>query len=125
VIIGNILLKIGVMLMGTNQPFRTSASWDQATQMLDASFPLAQGSHKTAIAYLVHFEHLAVFHADGSITALRQPSQFIEAGGNPEAPQSILLEQQGIQVEIEPASRSTCAKGQTPQHRLQLLTTLK
>lgn len=110
--------------MGTNQPFRTSASWDQAIEMLDLTFPLMEGSHGTVAAYLVHFEHLAIIMADGSVTALRHPAQFIEAGGNPEAPQSILLEQHGIQVEIEPATRRVSSTGSTAQHRLQLLTRL-
>lgn len=110
--------------MGMNQPFRTSASWNQAIHMLDATFPLAEGSHGNATAYLVHFEQLAVFLADGSVTTLRHPSQFIDADGDPQAPESILLEQQGIQVEIEPLGRQASANGQCPQHRLQLLTTL-
>ncbi|MGQ7844248.1 hypothetical protein ACUNV4_07225 [Granulosicoccus sp. 3-233] len=110
--------------MGTQQSFRTSTSWDQAVSMLDLSFPLADGSHGSVAAYLLHFDHLAAIMVDGSVTALRRPAQFIEASGNPEAPQSILLEQQGIQVEIETVTRKVTATTDDPQHRLQLLTTL-
>lgn len=108
--------------MGMNQHFRTSASWDQAIGFLDQKFPLAEGSHGSATAYLVYFDHLLVIQADGTSTGLSQPSQFIEAGGNEEAPQSILLEHEGIQVEIEPAQTSgpQCAHG--CNHRMQLLT---
>ncbi|ASJ72527.1 hypothetical protein [Granulosicoccus antarcticus] len=110
--------------MGTNQPFRTSASWEQSVDMLDSTFPLSQGSHGTAIAYLVHFEHLVVIQADGTTTSLKTPSQFLDAGGNPEAPQSILLGNHGIQVEIEPATRKVTASDACPKHRMQLLTSL-
>lgn len=110
--------------MGMSQPFRTTASWDDATQMLDTTFPLMEGSHGTVSAYLMHFDHLVAIQADGSVTSLRQPSQFIEAGGNPECPQSIILKHQGILVDIEPATRTASTSGKGPRHRLQLLTTL-
>lgn len=108
--------------MGMNQPFRSSASWNEAVQLLDSAFPLHNGSHGSAQAYLVHFDHLVVIQADGSATALKHPAQFIEAGGNPEAPQSILLEQQGVQVEIEPARCSASVQPRNAGHRMQLLT---
>jgi malate synthase len=110
--------------MGSNQPFRTTASWDQSIDMLDATFPLTSGSHGTAAGYLVQFDHLVVIQADGTATSLRNPSQFLDAGGNPEAPQSILLEHLGIQVEIEPGTRKASATEACPGHRMQLLTTL-
>lgn len=109
--------------MGTNQPFRTSASWDQAIKMLDSMFPLQQGSHGSVKGYMMHFDHLVMIQADGSATALKRPSQFVEAGGNYEAPSSILLEQDGMQVEIEPASQSAAVTGCCSGHRMQLLTT--
>jgi len=111
--------------MGMNQSFKTSATWDQAINFLDQSFPLTEGSHATAQAYLVYFDHLLVIQADGSTTGLSRPSQFVEAGGNEEAPQSILLEQNGLQVEIEPAQK--CADGTSahPAHRMQLLTRME
>ncbi len=110
--------------MGTQQSFRTTTSWDQAIPMLDTGFPLACGSHADVAAYLVHFQHLAAILTDGSVTALRHPGQFIDMEGNPEAPESILLEQNGIQVEIEPRSHSASSTTTGPQHRLQLLTML-
>jgi len=111
--------------MGMNQHFRTSASWDQAIDLLDHSFPLAHGSHSTASAYLVYFDHLLVIQSDGSTTGLSSPSQFVEAGGNEEAPQSILLENHGLQVEIEPAYPCANNRAAQPQHRMQLLTQLQ
>lgn len=110
--------------MGMKQHFRTSANWDQAINLLDHSFPLAQGSHSTASAYLVYFDHLLVIQADGSTTGLSTPSQFVEAGGNAEAPQSILLDNHGLQVEIEPAQSCASNRSAQPRHRMQLLTQL-
>lgn len=110
--------------MGMNQHFRTTASWDQAITLLDHSFPLAQGSHRTAAAYLVYFEHLLVIQADGTTTGLCRPSQFVEAGGDEQSPQSILLEHNGLQVEIEPAQHCANNDHVQPLHRMQLLTQL-
>ena len=108
--------------MGMTQQFKTSASWDQAISFLDHSFPLAEGSHALAKAYLVYFDHLLVIQADGSATGLSSPSQFLEAGGNEESPQSILLQSNGLQVEIEPDQACANAQGSMPNHRMQLLT---
>lgn len=108
--------------MGMNQQFRTTTSWDQAIDMLDHSFPLSEGSHATAVAYLSYFDHLLVIQADGSATGLAKPSQFVEASGLEEAPCCILLEHNGLQVEIEPG-RQCAVQGQTHAgHRMQLLT---
>ncbi len=108
--------------MGMNQHFRTNANWDQAVSLLDHSFPLAQGSHSTATAYLVYFDHLLVIQADGTTCGLIKPSQFVSAGGHEESPRSILLEHKGIQVEIEPAQHCACDRREQPGHRMQLLT---
>lgn len=108
--------------MGMNQHFRTTANWDQAISFLDKSFPLAEGSHAAATAYLVYFDHLLIIRADGSTTGLSSPSQFVEAGGNEESPQSILLENNGLQVEIEPDQAGAKRPGVMPNHRMQLLT---
>ncbi|MBX2886020.1 MAG: hypothetical protein KTR32_39055 [Granulosicoccus sp.] len=109
--------------MGTNQPFRTSASWDQAIKMLDSLFPLTHGSHGSVKGYWMHFDHLVMVQTDGSTTSLKKPSQFIEAGGNWAAPTSILLEHDGMQVEIEPSTASASVSGICAGHRMQLLTT--
>ena len=110
--------------MGINQQFRTSASWDQAVNLLDHSFPLVQGSHRTASTYLVYFDHLLVIQADGSTTGLSNPSQFVEAEGDGEAPESILLDNHGLQVEIEPSQATAGNPHRQPRHRMQLLTQL-
>ena len=111
-------------IMGIRQPFRTSANWDQAISLLDTLFPLTQGSHGTVKGYLMHFDHLVVIQANGDTCALQNPSQFVQAGGDYDAPTSIFLEQDGLQVEIEPACNSASVTGCNNGHRMQLLTTI-
>jgi len=108
--------------MGMNQQFRTTASWDQAIDLLDHSFPLTQGSHRTVASYLSYFDHLVAIQTDGTSTGLVRPSQFVESSGIDGAPDCIRLEHNGLQVEIEPARKKAGANQSNPEHRLQLLT---
>ena len=108
--------------MGMRQPTDLDTSWEQAASLLDDTFPLARGSHRDAAEYLLQLDHLLVILADGACTGLARPGQFVEAGGNAEAPQSILLEHEGLQVEIEPCNRAARAAGRCREHRAQLLT---
>ncbi len=111
--------------MGTTQPFRTTADWDQAISLLDTLFPLSSGSHGTVKGYLLQFDHLVCIQENGDSTCLRHPSQFIEAGGNAEAPTCIVLGQNGIEVEIEPAMHKASVSECSNAHRMQLLTFLE
>lgn len=106
--------------MGMSQTFE-DAGWSEAATVLDERFALATGSHGDAVDYLVQLDHLLVILADGRCTGLARPGQFVEAGGNPEAPQSILLERDGVRVEIEPCSRGARAAGLCREHRLRLI----
>ncbi|MGQ7847595.1 hypothetical protein ACUNV4_24095 [Granulosicoccus sp. 3-233] len=108
--------------MGMNQHFRTTASWDQAINLLDHSFPLTEGSHGNVTAYLTYFDHLVAIQADGTSTGLAHPSQFVEASGLEDAPSCIRLEHKGLQVEIEPGRRQAGSDQDVPEHRMQLLT---
>lgn len=111
--------------MGMNQHFRSSASWDDAVNLLDHSFPLVEGSHRTATAYLVYFDHLLVIQPDGTATGLRTPSQFIEADGNEASPHYILLDNHGLQVEIETERANSSDHADQSGYRMQLLTQLQ
>ena len=111
--------------MGMIRSTGFDTSWTRAAELLDATFPLASGSHGEAAEYLVHGEHLLVILPDGTCTGLARAGQFVEAGGHPEAPRSILLEHEGLQVEIEPCTRRAAAAGLCREHRLQLLTALE
>jgi len=111
--------------MGTNQPFRTSADWDQAVSLLDTLFPLNSGSHSTVKGYFLQFDHLVCIQDNGESTCLKHPSQFVDAGGNTEAPTCIVLSQGGIEVEIEPALHKATVSECSNGHRMQLLTAIE
>lgn len=107
--------------MGVLQHFRSSTPWNQAVKLLDQSFPLADGSHSEATAYLCYFDHLLVIKNDGTTTGLAKPSQFTHASGIEEAPCCVHLEQNGLQIEIEPGA-GCAVNGNSDAHRMQLLT---
>lgn len=112
--------------MGMTQQFPAMAEstndFDRTVDFLDHNFPLGEGSHSTAASYLVYFDHLLVIHENGLATGLRNPSQFIEANGNYESPQSILLESHGLQVELDTVKHPATSSGKNPPRRIQLQT---
>jgi len=107
-----------------NQPFTIDAGWAPAADLLDRHFPLSEGTHREAADYIIYHGHLMVIGTDGRCSGLARPAQFVEEGGFDEAPRSVLLEHDGLQVEIEPDRSATGSNGVTGEHRLQLLTTL-
>jgi len=113
-----------IFAMGMNQPFTISAGWTPAADLLDRRFPLAEGSHRDAADYVIYHDHLMVIDREGRCSGLARPAQFVDAGGFDEAPRSVLLEQDGLQVEIEPQRSATGCNGAAGEHRLQLLTAL-
>jgi malate synthase len=64
---------------------------------LDATFPLAQGSHADATSYGVRDDGLTVSLADGSSTGLADPAAF---AGWRQSPNAILLKHNGLHAEI-------------------------
>ena len=112
--------------MNMNQQLRSDVSWAQAVRLLDGRFPLTDGSHAAAADYLVQHDHLLVIRADGTCTGLALPGQFVEVDGDECSPGAVVLESDGLQVEIEPERRRAAAPGQGPahRHRMQLVTTI-
>lgn len=111
--------------MGTDQHSELDRRWQHAAALLDAQFPLAAGSHQTAVDYWVHFDHLLVVCANGTCTGLADPSQFAGANGNKDAPHTVVLADGHWRIEIEPQRQRVCATDAlTPDHRMQLLTTI-
>ena len=107
--------------MGMQQPFDFDTGWEQAAELLDRDFPLADGSHRDAACYLVHCGHLMVISEKGFCTGLARPGQFVDSDGDDGAPDSIVLRHGGIQVEIEPGPCRPNVKGVDRGHRMQLL----
>ncbi|GBL03840.1 hypothetical protein [Glaciecola sp. KUL10] len=73
---------------------------NQAKDILDQRFPLTEGSHKQVKNYVVYYHHLLAFFADGSQSGLQNPSQFVALSGHKCSPNSILLKESGLHVEI-------------------------
>ncbi len=70
-------------------------------ELLDTAAPLAAGSHKDAIHYQVLESNLAVSLKDGSITSLKDTGQFAGFSGSEEKPQSVLLKNNGLHIDIQ------------------------
>ncbi|HTH12336.1 MAG TPA: malate synthase G [Acidovorax sp.] len=77
-----------------------------ARQVLDDTAPLATGSHKDSTGYKVEGGQLVVSLANGSTTGLKDPSQFKGYQGNAAAPSSVLLQHNGLHLDIQ-IDRST------------------
>ena len=71
-----------------------------AKQFLDRLFPLNSGSHQDVSSYVVYYQHLLAFFADGSHSGLRQPKQFVAFNGTKDAPCAIVLQDLGCHVEL-------------------------
>ena len=70
-----------------------------ARNFLDQSVPLASGSHKDASGYSVKDGQLVVALQSGS-TGLSHPAQFIGFQGDAAAPSSVLLQHNGLHIDI-------------------------
>lgn len=81
-------------------PQRGHAVIARARAALDQAAALAQGSHADAVAYTIENGQLVVTLPQGR-TALKNPTQFAGYVGEPQAPQSILLKQHGLHIEIQ------------------------
>ena len=77
-----------------------------ARQVLDDTAPLASGSHKNSTGYKVEGGQLVVSLANGSTTGLKDASQFKGYQGNAAAPSSVLLQHNGLHLDIQ-IDRST------------------
>jgi len=72
-----------------------------ARRFLDKAVPLAQGSHQDASAYEIKVGQLQVSLNDGSQTGLQQPEKFVGFQGESASPSAILLQNNGLHIEIQ------------------------
>jgi malate synthase len=84
---------------GAYNPVRGAAVIARGRAFLDASFPLADGSHAGAGAYRVLDGQLSVTLGDHD-SGLADPAQFVGFQGEPDAPSAVLLVHHGLHVEI-------------------------
>ena len=72
-----------------------------ARALLDQSTPLANGSHRDANGYRIEGGHLQVSLADGSVSTLADPGQFVGYQGDAQQPVAVLLKHHGLHIEIQ------------------------
>lgn len=71
-----------------------------AKDFLDRVFPLENGSHHNVCSYVVYYQHLLAFFPDGSDSGLKNASQFVALCGHKDSPDSILLKNNGLHIEL-------------------------
>ncbi|MGD0332994.1 MAG: malate synthase G [Xanthobacteraceae bacterium] len=71
-----------------------------ARRFLDEAAPLASGSHADVQAYSVNGGTLTAACKDGTMVGLAEPKQFRGYRGRPDAPEAILLVNNGLHIEI-------------------------
>jgi malate synthase len=72
----------------------------RARQVLDQAAPLAEGSHADATAYRVENGQLRVQLKGGKASGLKDPARFAGFRGEPGAPSSVLLKNNGLHLDI-------------------------
>ncbi|SIT66023.1 malate synthase [Ectothiorhodosinus mongolicus] len=83
---------------------------EYARQFLDESAPLATGSHVGSTSYAVVNGALHVTTADGQAVALANPAQFLGYQGDAQNPSAVLLEKNGMRLELQFDSTSAIGK---------------
>jgi malate synthase len=84
----------------TYNPARGERVIARSRQVLDQAVPLAIGSHRDAIHYMIDEGRLAVTLKDNARTGLAQPEQFLGYRGDAAEPSSVLLKHHGLHIEI-------------------------
>ncbi len=82
-------------------PKRGARVIEYARHVLDRTAPLRRGSHLDSVAYRVKDGKLGVKLSDGSSTRLQHASQFIGYQGDAKAPASVLLQHNGLHLDIQ------------------------
>ncbi|TVP42637.1 MAG: malate synthase G [Halomonas sp.] len=72
-----------------------------ARGVLDRAAPLATGSHRDAVKYVIRDEHLVVTLEGGRETGLKDAGKLIGFNGDAAKPESILLGNNGLHLEIQ------------------------
>lgn len=82
-------------------PVRGAKVIEFARNFLNEAAPLASGDHTQATLYAVKDGALVVTLKDGSETGLAKPEQFVGFNGAADAPESVLLVNNGMHFEIQ------------------------
>lgn len=82
-------------------PVRGAKVIEYARHVLDRTAPLRKGSHVDSVGYRIKDGKLAVKLKDGSNTSLQNPAQLIGFQGEEKAPSSVLLQHNGLHLDIQ------------------------
>ena len=85
---------------GGYNPKRGAKVIAYARHVLDRCAPLKKGSHVDSTGYALRAGNLSVSFADGSRSGLVDADQFIGYQGNARAPSSVLLQHNGLHLDI-------------------------
>jgi malate synthase len=96
----------GAERAGAYNPVRGARVIEYARHVLDRTAPLKKGSHIDSTGYAVKGGKLAVSLKGGKTTTLEDASQFIGFQGKASAPSSVLLQHNGLHLDIR-IDRST------------------
>ncbi|MEY4755454.1 MAG: hypothetical protein RJA34_352 [Pseudomonadota bacterium] len=87
-------------------PVRGAKVIEYARHVLDRTAPLKKGSHVDAAGYVIKGGKLSVKLKDGGSTSLQDPEQLVGYQGKASAPSSVLLQHNGLHLDIQ-IDRST------------------
>ena len=90
----------GATRAGAYNPVRGERVVARGRALLDMAAPLAQGSHRDALAYSVEGGALVVRLRDAASTGLAQRGQFVGYRGESAEPSALLLRNHNLHVEI-------------------------
>ncbi|MGL4574773.1 MAG: malate synthase G [Burkholderiaceae bacterium] len=90
----------GLTKTGSYNPARGAKVIEYARYVLDRTAPLKKGSHVDSVGYAVEDGKLKVTLKNGKTTGLEQGKQFIGYQGDAAKPASILLEHNGLHLDI-------------------------
>ncbi|HEX3138862.1 MAG TPA: malate synthase G, partial [Rhizobacter sp.] len=85
---------------GAYNPVRGAKVIEYARYVLDRTAPLKKGSHIDSVGYSVLGGKLVVTLKNGKTTGLEDAKQFIGYQGHPAAPSSVLLQHNGLHLDI-------------------------
>src|SRR5215472_5782117 len=93
--------NVGATRAGPYNPVRGERVVARGRALLDMAAPLAQGSHRDALAYSVEGGHLVVRLRNGTCTRLARPALFLGYRGDSAAPSVLLLRNHDLHIEIK------------------------
>ncbi|WP_428036114.1 malate synthase G [Amphritea sp.] len=91
----------GAEITAGYNPVRGAKVIEFARNVLNEAAPLASGCHKDSVRYSIHDGKLVVTLTDGSETGLQNESQLVGYLGDISAPDSILLQHNGLHLDVK------------------------